>query len=61
MNDAGLEEPISTAGQQVENKYSPSGDYQPKEDEEEKNYLSPSRWWFANTAFPLIAVCPSST
>jgi hypothetical protein len=23
--------------------------------EHERNYLAPSRWWFASTAFPLIA------
>ena len=56
MNDPGLDDPIVNAGQEVEGKYDPDDDPQDVEEEDEENYLLPSRWWFASTAFPLIAV-----
>lgn len=52
MNDPGLEEPIENDAEDVENQ---KGENQDEKVEEEKAFLKPSRWWFASTAFPLIA------
>ncbi|KAI8938071.1 hypothetical protein NX059_005742 [Plenodomus lindquistii] len=52
MNDPGLDQPAQEAAQDVEK------NAQHDEDEaetEEREYLDPSRWWFASTASPLIA------
>lgn len=59
MNDPGLDEPIENADSQVrENVFSPK-ETPPKDDmdeeEEERNFLMPARWWYASTGFPLIA------
>ena len=56
MNDPGLEEPIGQASDTVDEKYEvqspdPDKDQESKEDP----YIMPSRWWWASTAFPLIA------
>ncbi|KAF1945119.1 potassium channel-like protein [Clathrospora elynae] len=48
MNDPGLEEPAQEAAQDVENNVQQA-------DDEEREYLDPSQWWFASTASPLIA------
>ena len=56
MNDPGLDDPISTESQKVDGKLGhndSSSDV--SEEEEERSFLHPSRWWFASTAFPLIA------
>ena len=55
MNDAGLEEPISNTGEQVQDKYKDEGATDMDEEEEEKNFLMPAKWWYASTAFPLMA------
>ncbi|KAF2197751.1 potassium channel-like protein [Delitschia confertaspora ATCC 74209] len=52
MNDPGAHEPINEAVEDVED--GPDNE-QKKLEEEEKDYLDPSRWWFASTACPLIA------
>ncbi|TGO81876.1 hypothetical protein BPOR_0988g00020 [Botrytis porri] len=52
MNDPGLDEPISNDADDVENQQRDERD-ETKEDEEA--FLEPSRWWFASTAFPLVA------
>ncbi|KAJ8062859.1 hypothetical protein OCU04_008114 [Sclerotinia nivalis] len=52
MNDPGLDEPISNDADDVENQHRDERD-ETKEDEDA--FLNPSRWWFASTAFPLIA------
>ncbi|KAF1831826.1 voltage-gated potassium channel [Decorospora gaudefroyi] len=52
MNDPGLDEPQQEAVEDVENRIQ-SEDQQAER--EEREYLDPSRWWFASTAIPLIA------
>ncbi|KAL3421839.1 Outward-rectifier potassium channel TOK1 [Phlyctema vagabunda] len=52
MNDPGLDEPISSDAKDVENQHA---DGQQKIEDNEQAFLQPSRWWFASTAFPLIA------
>ncbi|KAL8996599.1 MAG: hypothetical protein Q9169_003938 [Polycauliona sp. 2 TL-2023] len=52
MNDPGLDEPIQETSKDVEQDRKDELDFQ-KEDEQA--FLKPSRWWFASTAFPLLA------
>ncbi|CAL8576345.1 hypothetical protein XPA_002232 [Xanthoria parietina] len=52
MNDPGLDEPIQETSKDVEQDRKDELDFQ-KEDEQA--FLNPSRWWFASTAFPLLA------
>ncbi|KAH9214090.1 hypothetical protein DL95DRAFT_366023 [Leptodontidium sp. 2 PMI_412] len=52
MNDPGLDEPISNDAKDVENQKSEARD---EKEEDEQEFLAPSRWWLASTAFPLIA------
>ncbi|KAL8683109.1 MAG: hypothetical protein Q9186_000923 [Xanthomendoza sp. 1 TL-2023] len=52
MNDPGLDEPIQETSKGVEQDRKEDLDFQ-KEDEQA--FLNPSRWWFASTAFPLLA------
>ncbi|KAL8673931.1 MAG: hypothetical protein Q9168_001678 [Polycauliona sp. 1 TL-2023] len=52
MNDPGLDEPIQETSKGVEQDQKDELDFQ-KEDEQA--FLNPSRWWFASTAFPLLA------
>ncbi|KAH7402581.1 potassium channel-like protein [Pyrenochaeta sp. MPI-SDFR-AT-0127] len=52
MNDPGLDEPAQEAAQDVENLKQKEED---EAEQEEREYLDPSRWWFASTASPLIA------
>ncbi|KAL8947139.1 MAG: hypothetical protein Q9222_006543 [Ikaeria aurantiellina] len=52
MNDPGLDEPIQQTSKNVEQDRKDEIDFQ-KEDEQA--FLNPSRWWFASTAFPLLA------
>ncbi|KAL9027018.1 MAG: hypothetical protein Q9196_004404 [Gyalolechia fulgens] len=52
MNDPGLHEPIQEESKNVEEDHKDEEDFQ-KEDEQA--FLDPSRWWFASTAFPLLA------
>ncbi|TGO15849.1 hypothetical protein BTUL_0035g00540 [Botrytis tulipae] len=52
MNDPGLDEPISNDADDIENQQRDEKD-ETKEDVEA--FLEPSRWWFASTAFPLVA------
>ena len=55
MNDPGLDEPISTVDEQFKNKFEKPSDTDLDEHEEEKDFLVPARWWYASTAFPLLA------
>ncbi|KAL8719967.1 MAG: hypothetical protein Q9225_003115 [Loekoesia sp. 1 TL-2023] len=52
MNDPGLDEPIQKQSKNVEQERKDEEEFQ-KEDEQA--FLDPSRWWFASTAFPLLA------
>tara|TARA_R110002060_G_scaffold33356_12_gene44096 strand:+ start:2824 stop:2994 length:171 start_codon:yes stop_codon:yes gene_type:complete len=52
MNDPGLDGPISDDAKDVENQ---KGDRKDDKKEDEQEFLAPSRWWLASTAFPLIA------
>ncbi len=52
MNDPGLDQPISEESKDLENQQK---DEQDEREKEEESFLEPSRWWFASTAFPLIA------
>ncbi|KAG4438859.1 hypothetical protein IFR05_005648 [Cadophora sp. M221] len=52
MNDPGLDEPISNDAKDVENQ---KGEARDEKEEDEQEFLAPSRWWLASTAFPLIA------
>ena len=52
MNDPGLDEPINETSDRVEKEVKEEEDF---EREDEQAYLNPSRWWFASTAFPLLA------
>ncbi|CZT45840.1 related to potassium channel [Rhynchosporium secalis] len=57
MNDPGLNEPISDGAKDVENRTGDDGEREGDviEEEDEQDFLEPSRWWLASTAFPLIA------
>lgn len=59
MNDPGLDKPIDDASGQVkENVQHPHKDEvedEMEEEEQERNYLLPARWWYASTGIPLIA------
>jgi potassium channel subfamily K, other eukaryote len=57
MNDPGLHEPIATGAKQVENRYedSSSETVEQAEEDEMKSFMLPARWWYASTAFPLLA------
>lgn len=52
MNDPGLDEPIASQSTAVDDQHV---DEKEEALEEEQAFLAPSRWWFASTAFPLIA------
>ncbi|KAM3069714.1 hypothetical protein ACMFMG_010424 [Clarireedia jacksonii] len=52
MNDPGLDEPISNDAKNVEHQ---KRDEEEEAEEDEDTFLKPSRWWFASTAFPLVA------
>ncbi|KAL2042956.1 hypothetical protein N7G274_004014 [Stereocaulon virgatum] len=52
MNDPGLDQPIAESAEEVqEERHGESY----REREAERAFLDPSRWWFASTAFPLLA------
>jgi len=59
MNDPGLDGPIADASDQVKENVNEQRDDNSNHDmdeaEEEKSFLSPARWWYASTAFPLLA------
>lgn len=57
MNDPGLHEPIAAGAEQVENKYedSDSDGTVGEEEQGQDSFLLPARWWYASTAFPLLA------
>lgn len=64
MNDPGLDGPIANDADAIEARKRREEDNDPEEEEEreaEESYLSPSRWWFASTAFPLLAVCSNDS
>ncbi|KAI9819258.1 MAG: Potassium channel [Pycnora praestabilis] len=52
MNDPGLDGAINENSKSIEKSYEQEEE---EEEEEERNYLDPSRWWFASTAAPLTA------
>lgn len=51
MNDSGLHDPINE-NSKIENDMKEEEEV---EREDEQTFLNPSRWWFASTAFPLLA------
>ncbi|EXJ89409.1 hypothetical protein A1O3_02476 [Capronia epimyces CBS 606.96] len=59
MNDPGLDDRILDASNQVSENASPSQhsatNVHLDEEEEERSFLTPARWWYASTAFPLVA------
>ena len=57
MNDPGLDEPIASASEQVKEQTSneENNGLDNDEEEEEENFLLPAKWWYASTAFPLMA------
>lgn len=59
MNDPGLDEPINNAASEAHDvlKRDPESERSPKDECEEQpsSMTSPTRWWYASTAFPLIA------
>ena len=59
MNDPGLDAPIADAATTVQGEHEQSQDDTAgagvSEEEEERSFLMPARWWYASTAFPLIA------
>ena len=52
MNDPGLDKPINESSTRVEDERK---EEEEQEREDEQAFLNPSRWWFASTAFPLLA------
>jgi potassium channel subfamily K, other eukaryote len=54
MNDPGLDGPIGQEAEKTENEYY-STDEKEEELLEEAAFLNQTRWWFASTAFPLLA------
>ena len=52
MNDPGLDKPINETSDRIEEEKKVQEDF---EREDEQAFLNPSRWWFASTAFPLLA------
>jgi potassium channel subfamily K, other eukaryote len=61
MNDPGLDEPIQDEARTVENETEHLPQNVPDEADNDDAYIEPSRWWFASTAFPLVAVWLSPT
>jgi potassium channel subfamily K, other eukaryote len=71
MNDPGLDDAIADGANDIDKnqKPKPGGDGDLNETEEETylrwaaenreldTFLQPTRWWFASTEIPLIAVC----
>ncbi|KAF2110096.1 potassium channel-like protein [Lophiotrema nucula] len=55
MNDPGLEGAAGNAAQDVERNSNAFEEDRKLAEEEEQDFLDPSRWWFASTACPLIA------
>ena len=57
MNDPGLDEPIGKDAKDVEKLQGDNvANEVPDGGDDDEAYMEPSRWWFASTAFPLIAV-----
>lgn len=59
MNDPGLDGPIADASDQVKENVDEQRDeelsHNMDEEEEERSFLLPARWWYASTGFPLVA------
>lgn len=55
MNDPGLDGPIANAAGLVDDNHNETAGENVSEEEEERSFLMPARWWYASTAFPLIA------
>ena len=53
MNDPGLDQPIENSARKVEQEEGKTKDADGVD--ADQAYLQPSRWWFASTAFPLLA------
>jgi potassium channel subfamily K, other eukaryote len=60
MNDPGLDAPIQEEAEAIKQE---QNDQVQGEDpdgvDDDEAYLEQTRWWFASTAFPLIAVSPT--
>lgn len=55
MNDLGLDDSIANTAELVNDEHDePAGEHV-SEEEEERSFLIPARWWYASTAFPLFA------
>ena len=56
MNDPGLDAPINNVDGQLRDKFvDSSSDSDQGEADEDGNFLLPAKWWYASTAFPLLA------
>ena len=55
MNDPGLDGSIANAADLVEENHNESAGENVSEEEEERSFLMPARWWYASTVFPLAA------
>ena len=55
MNDPGLDEQIQKTSDHVEKDTGEGHGNDEYTEEDEQAFLNPSRWWFASTAFPLLA------
>src|SRR5271156_3119946 len=57
MNDPGYDQKIAETSETIKHEYGDkeNADSEMDEEEEEKSFLRPARWWYASTAFPLIA------
>jgi potassium channel subfamily K len=55
MNDPGLDGAIANTADLVEDNHNETAGENVSEEEEERSFLMPAKWWYASTAFPLIA------
>jgi potassium channel subfamily K, other eukaryote len=57
MNDPGYDQRLPETSETIKHKYEDkeNADSEMDEEEEKKSFLLPTRWWYASTAFPLIA------
>ena len=55
MNDPGLDGPIGELDGVAQDEFKDGPDSDMDEEEAERSFLLPAKWWYASTAFPLIA------
>ena len=55
MNDPGLDDSIANTADLVEENHNETAGENVSEEEEERSFLMPARWWYASTTFPLAA------